>query len=181
MRPAPFRTMSWPLPLISDRGSTSVRRERVVEAAEQGCIAGAPPGVRRRHVIRRRACDPRKDAPLLQRSPPNAIATSANLPRTQGSRGNHSGDPGSHLRGVMHLDERRWCGRPDSNRHRPSGPTDFRTRYGFRRPCRAKRQGLGSGLSLHHGRHGCRCCPSSLYTFPLPGLARDCLCRFPRL
>ena len=26
-----------------------------------------------------------------------------------------------------------WCGRPDSNRHRPFGPTDFRTRYGFRR------------------------------------------------
>jgi hypothetical protein len=28
---------------------------------------------------------------------------------------------------------------------------------------------------------GFRCCPSSLYTFPFPGLARDCHCRFPRL
>jgi hypothetical protein len=40
--------------------------------------------------------------------------------------------------------------------------------YGFRRPC-CLRQGLGSGLSLHHSP-GClpgfRCCPSSLYTFP---------------
>jgi len=26
-----------------------------------------------------------------------------------------------------------WCGRPESNRHRPFGPTDFRTIYGFRR------------------------------------------------
>ena len=28
----------------------------------------------------------------------------------------------------------KWCGRPGSNRHRPRGPTDFHTRYGFRRP-----------------------------------------------
>lgn len=34
---------------------------------------------------------------------------------------------------------------------------------------------LGSGLSLHRfPRAGVRCCPSSLYTFPFPGLARDC-------
>jgi hypothetical protein len=26
-----------------------------------------------------------------------------------------------------------WCGRPESNRHRPFGPTDFLTSYGFRR------------------------------------------------
>lgn len=30
-------------------------------------------------------------------------------------------------------------------------------------------------------RVGGRCCPSSLYTFPLPGLARDCQRRFPRI
>src|SRR5215204_6065145 len=29
--------------------------------------------------------------------------------------------------------DKEWCGRPGSNRHRPFGPTDFRTRYGFRR------------------------------------------------
>src|SRR5690349_19411471 len=28
---------------------------------------------------------------------------------------------------------KRWCGRPDLNRHRPFGPTDFRTNCGFRR------------------------------------------------
>jgi hypothetical protein len=28
----------------------------------------------------------------------------------------------------------KWCGRPDLNRHRPCGPTDFHARYGFRRP-----------------------------------------------
>jgi len=45
-------------------------------------------------------------------------------------------------------------------------------------------QGSWSGLSLHpapapgrvraSGDPGFRCCPSSLYTFPFPGLARDC-------
>ena len=33
-------------------------------------------------------------------------------------------------------------------------PTDFRTGYGFRRPCRL--QGLRSGLSLRHVRHRCQ-------------------------
>src|SRR6516225_4339624 len=41
-----------------------------------------------------------------------------------------------------------WCGRRDLNPHGPCGPTDFRTIYGFLRPC-CLRQGLGSGLSLH--------------------------------
>jgi hypothetical protein len=61
--------------------------------------------------------------------------------------------------------------------------------------------GSWSGLSLHpaplerehdlfrkpvptfrdHAPPGFRCCPSSLYTFPFPGLARDCHCRFPRV
>jgi hypothetical protein len=43
-------------------------------------------------------------------------------------------------------------------------------------------QGSWSGLSLHpaptpdrlRGKPRFRCCPSSLYTFPFPGLARDC-------
>lgn len=43
-----------------------------------------------------------------------------------------------------------WCGRPESNRHRPCGPTDFLTRHGFRRPADA---GLGSGLSLRPSAH----------------------------
>lgn len=37
---------------------------------------------------------------------------------------------------VVHRTTREWCGRPESNRHRPFGPTDFLTRYGFRRPAR---------------------------------------------
>jgi hypothetical protein len=47
-------------------------------------------------------------------------------------------------RGVRTLPERdwrtndaasAWCGRRDLNPHGPRGPTDFRTVYGFRRPC----------------------------------------------
>ena len=41
-----------------------------------------------------------------------------------------------------------WCGRPDLNRHRPFGPTDFRTTSTF-----AAARWVGrswSGLSLHH-------------------------------
>jgi hypothetical protein len=66
-----------------------------------------------------------------------------------------------------------WCGRPESNRHRPFGPTDFHTTSAFAATLRCS----WSGLSLHQG--GCRrCCPSSLYTFPLAGgLARDCQLR----
>jgi hypothetical protein len=66
---------------------------------------------------------------------------------------------------------RRWCGRGDSNPHRPCGPTDFLTSYGFRRPRlprEAEGASLWSGLSLHRApiEPEVRCCPSSLYTFP---------------
>ena len=46
-----------------------------------------------------------------------------------------------------------WCGRPDSNRHRPFGPTDFLTSFGFRRLATHVRAeaSLWSGLSLHLG------------------------------
>jgi hypothetical protein len=67
-------------------------------------------------------------------------------------------------------------------------PADFHTVYGFRRP-RGEAIGgltpsLRSGLSLHPPPEDpeLRCCPSSLYTFPVvvpPGLARDCHLRFP--
>ena len=77
-----------------------------------------------------------------------------------------------------------WCGRRESNPHRPLSPADFHAVYGFRRPdagaFRALTPGLRSGLSLHPPPDdpGLRCRPSSLYTFPAevfrPGLARDC-------
>ena len=46
------------------------------------------------------------------------------------------------------LPRRTWCGRPDLNRHRPWGPTDFHTIYGFRRRPFGR---LWSGLYLHLG------------------------------
>ena len=72
-------------------------------------------------------------------------------------------------------DSKWWCGRGDSNPHRPCGPTDFLTSYGFRRPRpprEAEGTSLWSGLSLHRApiEPEVRCCPSSLYTF-LSGLA----------
>ncbi len=68
-----------------------------------------------------------------------------------------------------------WCGRPELNRHRPCGPTDFHTRYGFRRPIlrETAQDGFGVWTIPSPWPVGFRCCPSSLYTFPLPGLARD--------
>jgi hypothetical protein len=71
---------------------------------------------------------------------------------------------------------RKWCGRPDSNRHRPFGPTDFHTRHGFRRPILrgSAPEGFGVWTIPSPWPCGFRCCPSSLYTFPFPGLARDC-------
>src|SRR5437588_8530959 len=65
-----------------------------------------------------------------------------------------------------------WCGRGDSNPHRHCCPTDFLTSYGFRRlaPCR-RVCGLDYPFTvLWPGRRAPlegRCCPSSLYTFPL--------------
>jgi hypothetical protein len=46
-----------------------------------------------------------------------------------------------------------WCGRPDSNQHRPFGPTDFLTIYGFRRLASRVRAEASSRsrLSLHLG------------------------------
>jgi len=51
----------------------------------------------------------------------------------------------SALRGVGYAFSDDWCGRPASNRHSPFGPTDFHTRYGFRRPilCACAQDGFG--------------------------------------
>ena len=49
-------------------------------------------------------------------------------------------------------------------------PADFHAVYGFRRPdSKASASGLRSGLSLHPPPEDpeLRCCPSSLYTFPV--------------
>ena len=48
-------------------------------------------------------------------------------------------------------------------------------------PRQGRVRGLDYTFTIPHARF--RCCPSSLYTFPeaLPGLARDCHFRFPRL
>ena len=75
--------------------------------------------------------------------------------------------------------KRMWCGRGDLNPHDLLGSADFLTTSAFAAPSAA---GSWSGLYLHHPAR-VRCCPSSLYTFPefFPGLARDCLFRFPRL
>jgi hypothetical protein len=55
-------------------------------------------------------------------------------------------------------------------------PTDFRTRYGFRRPIPREIAPEKFGVWTIPSPWPCgfRCCPSSLYTFPFPGLARDC-------
>jgi hypothetical protein len=63
-----------------------------------------------------------------------------------------------------------WCGRPDSNRHGES-PNGFSYHLRLSPPPTWR---LWSGLSLHPSKSCRRCCPSSLYTFPFPGLARDC-------
>jgi hypothetical protein len=50
-------------------------------------------------------------------------------------------------------------------------PADFHAVYGFRRPdcLKSSASGLRSGLSLHPPPEDpeLRCCPSSLYTFPV--------------
>ena len=63
-----------------------------------------------------------------------------------------------------------WCGRGDLNPHGQS-PTDFLTIYGFHRCLRSGICGLDYPFVI---APGLRRCPSSLYTFPFPGLARDC-------
>jgi len=69
----------------------------------------------------------------------------------------------------------KWCGRPDLNRHGLT-PNGFFTRYGFRRPVwRVSAQNrFGVWTIPSPLPSGFRCCPSSLYNFPFPGLARDC-------
>ena len=68
----------------------------------------------------------------------------------------------------------RWCGRPDSNRHRSLNPTDFLTTSAFA-AVRLRMFVVWTIPSPCPDRApGVRCCPSSLYTFPFPGLARDC-------
>ena len=81
-----------------------------------------------------------------------------------------------------------WCGRPGSNRHRPFGPRDFRTDYGFRRRAwrsAARRRVCGLDYTFTLARPRLRCRPSSLYTFPCafaPGLGSGLPCdRFPRI
>jgi hypothetical protein len=78
----------------------------------------------------------------------------------------------------------RWCGRRESNPHRPLGPADFHTVYGFRRPnagafsSAPARFAVWTIPSPSPDDPELRCRPSSLYTFPAevfrPGLARDC-------
>jgi hypothetical protein len=74
-----------------------------------------------------------------------------------------------------------WCGRRESNPHRPFEPCGFSYRPRLSPPgwYEALVSGLRSGLSLHllPDDSELRCCPSSLYTFLAkfsPGLARDC-------
>ena len=77
----------------------------------------------------------------------------------------------------------KWCGRGDSNPHRHRCPTDFLTSYGFRRSRPNGGASLWSGLSLHHAPTEpkappeVRCCPSSLYTFPVRSGPGDAPCR----
>ena len=66
--------------------------------------------------------------------------------------------------------KRFWCGRPDLNRHRSFDPTDFLTTSAFAAAHRA----FVVWTIPSPWRFRVRCCPSSLYTFPFPGLARDC-------
>ena len=65
----------------------------------------------------------------------------------------------------------RWCGRGDSNPHRPFGPTDFLTSYGFRR------RPLGvCGLDYPFTCSESPLGAARLVSTPSPfrGLARDC-------
>jgi hypothetical protein len=72
-----------------------------------------------------------------------------------------------------------WCGRRELNPHGLAA-CGFSYHFGFRRPARG---GFVVWTIPSPFPVGFRCCPSSLYTFPemLPGLARGCHFRFPRL
>lgn len=87
---------------------------------------------RKRHVIwtaLHRRCDltidveHRAETPRRSSSATDDLDASSSLSRPQRSR----------ARRRKPFKRRSWCGRPDSNRHRPFGPKDFRTSYGFRR------------------------------------------------
>ncbi len=69
--------------------------------------------------------------------------------------------------------QKRWCGRPDLNRHGVS-PNGFSYQLRLSPPPPPWR--LWSGLSLHPSALRLRCCPSSLYTFT-PALRPECLAR----
>jgi len=66
-----------------------------------------------------------------------------------------------------------WCGRRDLNPHGPFKPCGFSYRLRLSPPGRGAFKkltpGLRSGLSLHRPSENpkFRCCPSSLYTFPV--------------
>ena len=63
-----------------------------------------------------------------------------------------------------------WCGRPGSNRQGLT-PDGFSYHFGFHR--RLKAFVVWTIPSPCFGEPKGRCCPSSLYTFPRGGLARD--------
>jgi hypothetical protein len=69
-----------------------------------------------------------------------------------------------------------WCGRGDLNPHglAPNG-FSYQLRLSPSPPSRVRaRGGFVVWTIPSPWRVRFRCCPSSLYTFPLPGLARDC-------
>ena len=75
---------------------------------------------------------------------------------------------------------RLWCGRRESNPHRPFEPCGFSYRLRLSPPGRCCRvSGLRSGLSLHHPSRIQGLGAARLVSTPsrlLPGLARDCHC-----
>ena len=67
-----------------------------------------------------------------------------------------------------------WCGRGGSNPHGHCGPTDFRTRYGFRRR-RKDVWGLDYPFAMQRTRVRCVGAARLVSTpSPVRGLARDC-------
>ena len=74
---------------------------------------------------------------------------------------------------------RTWCGRRDLNPHGPFKPCGFSYRLRLSPPEREHLCGAHARVAVwtipspYPERLGLRCCPSSLYTFPVRGLARD--------
>src|SRR6267142_7197227 len=86
--------------------------------------------------------------------------------------------------------EKNWCGRWESNPHEEKSPEDFHAVYGFRRPDADALQhsrpvcGLDYPFTLPQKIRGLGA--ARLVSTPsrmdfLPGLARDCHYRFPRI